>query len=74
VLDIYPFATTSPIYVSVAGKPIRSPESATWFIGWIERLEQQAEAHTGWNTPEERAEVLSHLAQAKAVFRQRATP
>ena len=74
VLDVYPFATTSPIYVSVGEQPIRSPESATWFIRWIERLEQQAEAHTGWNTPEERAEVLNHLAQAKAVFRQRATP
>ena len=74
VLDIYPFATTSPIYVTVGGKPIRSPESANWFIRWIERLEQLAEAHSGWNTSEERAEVLRHLADAKEVFRQRATP
>ena len=74
VLDIYPFATSSPIYVIVDDKPIRSPESARWFIRWIERLEQEAGAHAGWNSSAERAEVLDHLAKAKEIFRQRAAP
>jgi TolB protein len=71
VLDIYPFATTSPIYVTVGGQPIRSPEAARWFVRWIERLEAGAGSHPGWNSSAERREVLDRLAQAKEVFRQR---
>ena len=72
VLDIYPFATTSPVYVSIAGRPVRSAEDARWFVKWIERLEAGAAAHTGWNTEAEKKIVLDHLAAAKAVFLRRA--
>src|SRR5204863_2800544 len=72
VLDIYPFATTSPIYVTVAGRPIRSGDDARWFVTWIERLEAGAAVHTGWNSEAEKKIVLDHLAQAKAVFLRRA--
>ena len=71
VLDNYPFATTSPIYVTVAGQPIRSPEDARFFVQWIERLESAAQSHPGWNTAAERQEVMERLARAKAVFRGR---
>jgi TolB protein len=71
VLDLYPWATTSPIYVTVAGKPVRSVEDARYFVRWIERLEAAAGAHRGWNTEAEKAEVLGRLAQAKAVFQHR---
>ena len=71
VLDIYPFATTSPVYVIVDGRPIRSAEDARWFVQWIERLEQAAAAHTGWNTEAEKKIVQGHLAEAKAVFLRR---
>jgi TolB protein len=72
VLDLYPYATTSPIYVTVAGRPVRSAESARWFVRWIERLEEAASAHTGWNDAAEKAEVLQRLAEAKRVFTRRA--
>jgi TolB protein len=71
VLDVYPYATTSPIYVRVGGREVRSAESARWFVAWIERLEAAAGAHAGWNGPVERAEVLKRLADAKAVFQSR---
>jgi hypothetical protein len=32
------FAHTSPVYVEVAGRPVRSPADAEYFIRWIERL------------------------------------
>jgi len=72
VLDLYPYATTSPIYVTVAGRPVRSAESARWFVRWIERLEEAASAHAGWNDAAEKAEVLQRLAEAKRVFTRRA--
>jgi hypothetical protein len=72
ILDIYPFATTSPIYVTVGGRPIRNAEDARYFAAWIARVEAAAEAHPGWNDEKEKADVLARLAAAKAVFQQRA--
>ena len=68
ILDIYPFATTSPIYVTVGGKPVRSAEDARYFIRWIERVEAAARAHAGWNDEREKSDVLGRVAEARAVF------
>jgi hypothetical protein len=72
VLDIYPFATTSPIYVTVGKAPLRSKTDAAYFLAWIDRLESAAQAHAGWNTEGEKAAVLASLAEARAVYRDRA--
>ena len=68
VLDIYPFGTTSPIYVLVGDEPIRSAKDAEYFLAWIDRLEEAAHAHRGWNAPAERDTVLANLAKARAVY------
>jgi TolB protein len=68
VLDLYPFASTSPIYVRVGDQPIWSPEDAQFFVRWIERMEAFTRASTAWNTLAEQASVLRTLAQARAVF------
>src|SRR5438445_1495452 len=60
VLDVYPFASTSPIYVTVGGEPVRSREDAEFFQRWIDRLAAAAGAHTGGNSPQERDAVLKH--------------
>jgi hypothetical protein len=72
VRDYLPFATTSPIYVSVGGEPVRSPEDADYFVAWVDRLIQTARTHGGYNTAEEKAAVLKLLFDARAVFRERA--
>jgi hypothetical protein len=74
VLDIYPFATTSPIYVTVGGRPVRNARDADYFARWIARLEAGARAHTGWNDATERSDVLERLARARAVFLARMAP
>jgi hypothetical protein len=71
-LDIYPYATTSPIYVTVGDTPIRSPSDAAFFVRWIERLERDAAASSAWNTAAERAEVLGDLRRAREEFARRA--
>ncbi|HKC41388.1 MAG TPA: CehA/McbA family metallohydrolase, partial [Gemmatimonadales bacterium] len=68
VLDLYPFASTSPIYVRVGDQPVRSAEDAAFFLRWIERLEAVARASKAWNTPAEQAVVLRNLAEARGVF------
>ena len=71
VLDLYPFASTSPIYVRVGDDPVRSAEDAAFFVQWIERLERFARASTAWNAPNEQARALRTLAEARAVFAER---
>src|SRR2546426_1467413 len=73
VLDIYPFASTSPIYVTVGREPVRSTEDAAFFVRWIDRLMVAAGAHTGWNTPQERDAVLKQFADARGVYARLAT-
>lgn len=68
ILDIYPYATTSPIYVTVAGAPLRGQEDAAYFLAWIDRLEMAAKAHADYNTEAEKATVLGLIARARAVY------
>ncbi len=68
IFDIYPYATTSPVYVSVAGETIHSPEDAAYFIAWIERIRESVEAHGDFNNDAERIRILSNLDQAMRVY------
>ena len=68
VLDLYPFGSTSPIYVQVGRAPVRSPEDARFFVRWIDRLVGAAQGHEGWNTAAEREHVLRLLDEARAVY------
>jgi Tol biopolymer transport system component len=68
VFDIYPYASTSPVYVDVGGAKPRSPEDAKYFVRWIERNIESASARTDWNSDKEKQRVLDYLRQAKAKF------
>lgn len=72
ILDIYPFATTSPVYLTVAGIPPRSPDDARFFIDWVDRLREGAERHQGWNSAAEKAAVLDLISRARAEYEKRA--
>jgi TolB protein len=73
ILDVYPYATTSPIYVTIGGRPIRSPEDARYFLAWIDRLQSAAEANVGWNTQGEKSRVLETIGKARAEFVRRSS-
>jgi hypothetical protein len=68
VLDAYPYATTSPIYVTVAGSATKPAEDAAYFIAWIDRMIEDASANRDWNTEAERKSVLELLEQARTVY------
>jgi len=72
VLDLFPYATTSPIYLSVGGRPARSKEDAEYFMAWIDRTRDAVERHQEWNGADERREVLDMLARARAEYTRRA--
>jgi hypothetical protein len=68
VLDLYPYATTSPIYISVAGSSPASPEAARYFLAWIDRLRKAVEGYEDWNTESEKQHVLSQIESARAIY------
>lgn len=68
VLDLYPFASTSPFYVTAGGQPIRSADDAAYFVQWIDRVKEEVEKNTGWNTEAEKAAVLAKIEQARAEY------
>ena len=45
VLDTYVYATTSPVYVSIAARPPRSPGDARYFAAWIDRMTETTAAY-----------------------------
>ena len=65
ILDLYPYATTSPIYVTVEGAPQRSPEDRDFFLKWLDRMMTAAADNTSWNTEAEKQSVLRMLEEAR---------
>jgi TolB protein len=70
-LDAFPYATTSPVYLTVAGRPARSARDARYFMRWIDRMRASVEAHEDWNSDAERRETLEMLARAHAEYERR---
>lgn len=68
VLDIYPFATTSPVYVVVGKRAQRSSSDIRYFMAWLDRLEANAEVFTEYNSPGEKEMVVEKIRAAKAEF------
>ncbi len=66
--DGFPQATTNPIWIYVGDAPIRSEESAQYFIQWIDKLTAMAEAHPGWRSQKEKDHVLSQFKEARTVY------
>jgi hypothetical protein len=67
VLDVYPYATTSPLYVG--GKLPPAPDDATYFSSWMDRVIEAALARGGWNSEQEKTDTLAYLEEARAKFR-----
>ena len=70
--DEYVVGETSPVYVTVGGRPARSREDAEYFVRWIDAITTMAERHPGWRSDRERKHVLGQFAEARRVFAERA--
>ena len=68
ILDLYPYATTSPVYVSVMGTAVHDAAAAAYFVAWIDRLIAAARSNTSWNTEAERESVMGMLQEARGKY------
>ena len=72
VLDLYPYATTGPIYLDTPPPP--APDDAAYFVAWMDRVVEAALARGGWNNEEEKADTLAYLNAAREKYRALAAP
>jgi hypothetical protein len=71
VFDLYPYATTTPVYIQEGSNPLRCEGDANFFLKWIDRVRAAATANSDYNTTAERTAVLQDLQAATRVFEQR---
>jgi TolB protein len=68
IFDLYPYATTNPIFVTVDGEQPRSTVDADYFLAWIGRIRESVASHTAYNDDTERAAIMANLAEAELRF------
>lgn len=69
VLDLYPYATTNPVWLGGHVLAPSARDDAAWFASWLTRTLEAAAARDDYNTPEERRATLDYLRQARAAYR-----
>jgi Tol biopolymer transport system component len=65
VLDLYPYATTSPIYLDLPGGLSPDPADAAYFVSWLNRVIADAGTRTDYRAPEERDKIMGYLRKAR---------
>ena len=69
VLDIYPYATTSPVYLSGFGPRPDARDDARYFVAWMDRVIEATRAReTDFNDERERAATFEYLDRARAGY------
>jgi Tol biopolymer transport system component len=68
VMDNYTYATTSPIYVTVARKRPYSKEDAQYFMAWIDRTIEITDKYPDWNSAQEKRLVMKRLQDAREIY------
>ena len=68
VLDIFPYATTSPVYVDLPGGLPADPMDAAYFAAWLDRAIADAQRRSDFKDERERKATLDYLRSARARF------
>jgi hypothetical protein len=68
LLDLYPYATTSPVYIEVAGSAPNRQNDAAYFEAWIDRMAEAAKSNHDWNNEAEKSDVLEQLSRAHKIY------
>lgn len=69
ILDLYPYATTNPIWLGNRVPGPSAHEDAAWFARWVDRLIDIAAAHRDYNTESEMHTTLEYLCHARDAYR-----
>ncbi len=71
-MDIdYAQAFTNPVWLQVGDEEINNPESASYALRWIDKLQELAEAWPGWRSEDEKRHVYSQFDAARQVYQEK---
>lgn len=68
VFDVYPYASTNPIFIHQGIPSSKAAVSAAWFVRWIDRVEKMTKETPNFRNEAERAIVLKDMAAARAYY------
>jgi TolB protein len=68
VFDVYPYASTNPVFIHNGIPSSKAAVSAAWFVRWIDRVEKMTKETPNFRNEDERAIVLKDLAAARAYY------
>ena len=72
VNDDNAFAHSSPVYCRVGGRSVQRPEDARFFVGWIDKLIERAEASERFADEGQRRETVALFREAQEFYRETA--
>ncbi|MFC3814639.1 CehA/McbA family metallohydrolase [Lysobacter sp. GCM10012299] len=72
VLDLYPYATTNPVWLDLPGGVPPAGEDAAYFAAWLGRVIEAADARDDYNDAEEKRATLDYLRAAQAIYQGKA--
>ena len=67
--DLYPYASTNPIYIEMKDKKPGSKADAEYFLKWIDRIEAFVKSNTDYRSEEERSSLLDDIKKAKEFYK-----
>jgi Tol biopolymer transport system component len=68
ILDIYPYATTNPVFLTIGGKPVRIQKDRDYFAAWIDRIIEATQSNEDYYSKEEKQAVLDMLNAARKKY------
>jgi Tol biopolymer transport system component len=71
LFDLYPYASTNPIFLFGGTKPATRAASAAFFVTWIDRLEKLIRQSTSFRDESERVQVLNDILRAREYYTKR---
>ncbi|MDH4057297.1 MAG: CehA/McbA family metallohydrolase [Cyclobacteriaceae bacterium] len=70
LMDLYPYASTNPIYINSDGENLNQKSAKEYFLKWVKRIEAKAVTLT-YRTEEERKAVMDDIEKAKKFYENR---
>jgi TolB protein len=71
VFDIYPYATTNPVFFTRTRQAQHCGPDADYLLAWLERLRVSADAHSAYNSEQEKQMILGQIAAARSIIAER---
>ncbi len=72
ILDLYPYATTNPVWIESSDGAPDARGDAAYFVAWLDRVIEAADARDDYNDAAEKRATLDYLQGARAIYQRRA--